>query len=435
MACGGTVILPHRDGLPGGSLPRPDVIVRGKPGERYLLLGNEAVARGVVEAGVSVMTTYPGTPSSEIADTISAVAKEAGIYMEYSTNEKVALEVAAGAAVCGLRSAVCMKHVGLNVASDPFMTLAYVGVRAGMVVITADDPNCWSSQNEQDNRYYAMLSGLPCLEPSTPQEAKDMFLRAVEISERLEIPCLLRLVTRVSHTRGPVVFGPREEPRRVGSFERDVARFVMVPAYARVRHKVLLEKMRAAREIAESDRELNYVASDGSGLGIITSGVSFNYVMEALGLLGIGAGVLKLGMIHPFPGRLVADFASQYDEVLVVEELEPYLELNVRASLQQAGLTVPVHGKMGAELLPRHGELSTRLVVEAICRIKGVEPPPSAHPAQEVGEAIPPRPPVLCPGCPHRASMYIIRKVVGRELVCTTDIGCYALGVLSLIHI
>ncbi len=414
-------------------MPKPEVILRGRPGERYLLLGNEAVARGIIEAGVGVMTTYPGTPSSEIADTISAIAREAGIYMEYSTNEKVAVEVAAGAAVSHVRSAVCMKHVGLNVAADPFMTLAYVGVRAGMVVITADDPNCWSSQNEQDNRYYAMLSGLPCLEPSTPQEAKDMFLKAIEFSERLEVPCVLRLVTRVSHTRGPVVFGPREEPSLKGSFEKDVARFVMVPAYARVRHKVLLEKMRAAEQIAESARDLNYVAREGGPLGIITSGVSFNYVMEALEVLGLEASVLKLGMIHPFPRKLVADFASEHDEVLVVEELEPYLELNVRAALHQAGLTTPVHGKLTAELIPRHGELSTRAVLEALCRLTGRPTPVDFGSvdewARKGAEMAPPRPPILCPGCPHRASIYVIKRVLGREAVCTTDIGCYALGI------
>ena len=414
-------------------MPRPDVVLRGQPGECYLLLGNEAVARGIVEAGVGVMTTYPGTPSSEIADTVSAIAREAGIYMEYSTNEKVAVEVAAGAAISHVRSAVCMKHVGLNVAADAFMTLAYVGVRAGMVVITADDPNCWSSQNEQDNRYYALLSGLPCLEPSTPQEAKDMFLRAVELSERLEVPCLLRLVTRVSHTRGPVLFGPRRESTLPGRFERDVARFVMVPAFARVRHRVLLERMRAAREEAERAGDLNYVAREGGHLGVITAGAAFNYVMEALDTLGLEASVLKLGMVHPFPAKLVADFAARFDDVLVVEELEPYLELHTRAALQAEGVRTRVHGKLGAELLPRHGELSTRLVVEALCRLTGAKAPLDFSAVDErvkkARELLPPRPPVLCPGCPHRASFYVIKRVVGHKAVCTTDIGCYALGI------
>jgi len=416
-------------------LPRPEVVLKGQPGERYLLLGNEAVARGIVEAGVGVMTTYPGTPSSEIADTVSAIAREAGIYMEYSTNEKVAVEVAAGAAVSGVRSAVCMKHVGLNVAADALMTLAYVGVRAGMVVITADDPNCWSSQNEQDNRYYALLSGLPCLEPSTPQEAKDMFLRAIELSERLEVPCLLRLVTRVSHTRGPVFFGPRKAPPKApaGRFERDVARFVMVPAHARVRHRVLLERMRAAKEIAESANDLNYVARDGGQLGIITAGAAFNYVMEALDVLGLEAAVLKLGMIHPFPARTVAEFAAKFDDMLVVEELEPYLELNTLAALQAVGVKSRVHGKLGAELIPRYGELSTRLVAEALCRLVGVKAPVDFGAVdlnvKEASAALPPRPPVLCPGCPHRASFYVIKRVVGEKGICTTDIGCYALGI------
>ena len=414
-------------------MPKPDVVLKGQPGQRYLLLGNEAVARGIIEAGVSVMTTYPGTPSSEIADTISAISREAGIYMEYSTNEKVAVETAAGAAVCGLRAATCMKHVGLNVASDALMTLAYVGVRAGMVVITADDPNCWSSQNEQDNRYYALLSGLPCLEPSSPQEAKDMTIRAIEISERLEVPCLLRLVTRVSHTRGPVLFGERVEPRKAGHFEKDVRRFVMVPAHARVRHRVLLEKMRAARELAEGSRDLNYVAREGSGLGIITAGAAFNYTMEALDALGLDASVLKLGMIHPFPSKLVADFAREHDAVLVVEELEPYLELNVRASLQAYGITTPVYGKMLAELLPRHGELSTRAVISALCELTSTRPPADFSAIDERVKAssaiLPPRPPILCPGCPHRASFFVIKRVVGSEAICTTDIGCYALGI------
>jgi len=413
-------------------LPKPEVVLRGRPGDRYLLLGNEAVARGIIEAGVGVMTTYPGTPSSEIADTISAIAKEAGIYMEYSTNEKVAVETAAGAAICGVRSATCMKHVGLNVASDALMTLAYVGVRAGMVVITADDPNCWSSQNEQDNRYYAMLSGLPCLEPSTPQEAKDMFLHAIAISERLELPCLLRMATRVSHTRGPVLFGPREEPAERGRFERDVARFVMVPAHARVRHRILLERMRAAREMAEGS-ELNGVVREGGEIGIITSGVAFNYVVEAVEKAGIDAGILKIGFIHPFPRKLVADFASKYDDVLVVEELEPYLELNVLAALQEAGVRTRVHGKLGAELVPRHGELSTRLVLRALCSL-AKRPLPLDFEAldERVKKAealLPPRPPVLCPGCPHRASFFVIKRVVGERAVCTTDIGCYALGI------
>ena len=206
------------------------ILVEGSPGNTYLLLGNEAVARGVIESGVSVVSAYPGTPSSEIADSISLIAKEAGIYMEYSTNEIVAVEVAAGASICGLRSLTCMKHVGVNVAADAIMTLAYTGVRAGMVIVSADDPNCYSSQNEQDNRYYAMLANLPMLEPSNPQEAKDYTIEAIKLSEKLEIPCFLRLTTRVSHTRGPVRFSSLMEKKLVKEFVKEPERFVMIPS-------------------------------------------------------------------------------------------------------------------------------------------------------------------------------------------------------------
>lgn len=224
-------------------LSKLDILVRGRVGESHLLLGNEAVARGALEGGVSVATTYPGTPSSEIADTIALMAREAGIYMEYSTNEMVALEVAAGASISGARAICSMKMVGLNVASDALMTLAYTGVRGGLVVISADDPGCFSSQNEQDNRYYALLANVPCLEPSNPQEAKDMLLSALRLSDEFELPVMLRLVTRVSHARKPVVLGPIDARSRDMKFSRDVKRFVMVPSNARSRHIVLLEKM------------------------------------------------------------------------------------------------------------------------------------------------------------------------------------------------
>ena len=413
-------------------MPKPQLILRDAPGERHLLLGNEAIARGIIEAGVGVLSTYPGTPSSEIADTISAVAKEAGLYMEYSTNEIVALEVAAGAAMSGVRSVVCMKHVGLNVAADAFMTLAYTGVRAGMVVISADDPNAYSSQNEQDNRFYALLAGIPMLEPSNPQEAKDMLIHCLELSERLELPCLLRTTTRVNHTRGPVEFGPIKRPRLDGRFVRDSRRFVMIPANARVRHRVLLEKLGASRELSEHS-PYNIVARDGYEVGIITSGVSYNYVVEAVEALDVDAGILKLGMTHPLPERMIGDFLGRFERVLVVEELEPYLEVQVRSIAKECAPDVAVYGKVGAEFLPRFGELSTRLVVEALSKLLNKPPPERFEGLDErlpdSVKRLPPRPPVLCPGCPHRASFYEIREATGGEFVCTTDIGCYALGV------
>ena len=413
-------------------MPKPQLILRDAPGETHLLLGNEAIARGIIEAGVGVMATYPGTPSSEIADTLSAIAKDAGLYMEYSTNEIVATEVAAGAAMSGVRSAVAMKHVGLNVAADAFMTLAYTGVRAGMLVVSADDPYAFSSQNEQDNRRYALLSGVPMLEPSNPQEAKDMVLHGLELSETLELPCLMRTTTRVNHVRGPVKFGAIRKPKLEGEFLKDVQRFVMVPAHARVRHRVLLEKMKAAKDLSESS-PYNRVVREGTELGIITSGAAYNYVMDAVEAMNVDAGVLKLGMTHPLPERLIGEFASQFDEVLVVEELEPYLETQTRSIAKEYAPKTKIYGKLNAELLPRLGELSTALVVQALSRLLDRETPVNFEEInqkyREATRRLPPRPPVMCPGCPHRASFYAIKKATGRKVVCTTDIGCYALGI------
>ncbi|MEM2412528.1 MAG: indolepyruvate ferredoxin oxidoreductase subunit alpha, partial [Candidatus Bathyarchaeia archaeon] len=271
-----------------------------------MLLGNEAIARGILEAGIGVVTTYPGTPASEIGDAVSAIAREAGVYMEYSVNEIVAVEVAGGAANCGVRALSAMKHVGLNVAADALTTLAYVGVRGGMVVVAADDPECYSSQNEQDSRFYAWFSNIPCLEPSNPQEAKDMVAYAVEISEKLELPVILRTTTRVSHTRAPVVFGKLVKPNLKGEFVRDAKRLVMVPANSRPRHDVLLQKMEKAREMAEAS-PYNLIARRGKNreYGVISSSSAYNYTMEAIELLGLDADILKLGMTHPLPERMI----------------------------------------------------------------------------------------------------------------------------------
>jgi indolepyruvate ferredoxin oxidoreductase alpha subunit len=275
-------------------MPNPHVLLQDEHGKRVLLLGNEAIARGILEAGIGVVTTYPGTPASEIGDSISAIASEAGVYMEYSVNEIVAVEVAAGAANCGVRGLTAMKHVGLNVAADALMTLAYVGVRGGYVVVTADDPECYSSQNEQDNRFYALLSNLPCLEPSNPQEAKDMTISAVEISEKLELPVMLRTTTRVSHTRGPVVYGKITKPRLKGSFIKDVERLVMVPANSRPKHDVLLRAVEKAKEISEKS-PYNKIISKGKNkeYGLISSSSAYNYAVEAAELLGLTVDILK----------------------------------------------------------------------------------------------------------------------------------------------
>ena len=414
-------------------MPDLRVLLLDEAKKRVLLLGNEAIARGILEAGVSVVTTYPGTPASEIGDSVSVIASEAGLYMEYSTNELVAVEVAAGAANCGVRCLTAMKHVGLNVAADAVMTLAYVGVRGGYVIVTADDPECYSSQNEQDNRFYALLSSLPCLEPSDPQEAKDMTIVAVKMSEELGLPVLLRTTTRVNHTRGPVVLGELAERSLKGDLIRDVKRMVMVPAHARLMHDRLLEKTEKAKRISEAS-PFNAITREGrSGVGIISSGAAYNYAVEAVDLLRLDAGVLKLGVTHPVPEKMIAKFLGRHKKVIVVEELEPYLELQVKAVAKDYAPNVEIYGKMAKAFFSRKGELSTLSVAQGLAKITGKEfrvnfaGLDSAF--ADVMKDLPARPPILCAGCPHRASFFVIKKIGGEGAAYATDIGCYALGI------
>lgn len=413
-------------------MPDLRVLLQDSPKKRMLLLGNEAIARGILEAGISVVTTYPGTPASEIGDSISEIATEAKLYMEYSVNEMVAVQVAAGAANCGVRALAAMKHVGLNVAADFVMTLAYTGVRGGCVIVTADDPECYSSQNEQDNRYYALLSNLPCLEPSDPQEAKDMTVSAVEISEKLELPVLLRTTTRVSHTRGPVTYGTMIKPNLHGKFVRDLKRLNMVPAFSRPKHTVLLRRVAEAKGISETS-PFNKVVSNGGEVGIISSGSAYNYAVEAADLLDLNASILKLGMTHPLPEKKIIAFLKNYRKVFVVEELEPFMEMQVKAIAKDFVSYVEVYGKMGKEFFPREGELSTRLVAMGLAKATGRKWRVSLSAIEakyaDVAKDLPSRPPILCAGCPHRASFYTIRKVCGDNALYPTDIGCYALGI------
>jgi indolepyruvate ferredoxin oxidoreductase alpha subunit len=408
------------------ALRDPKVLLLGKPGDRHLLLGNEALARGAIEAGAHVFTMYPGTPASEIGDSLARIADDAGMYVEFSTNEKVALEVAAGASLAGARAMTAMKMVGLNVASDSLVTLAYVGVKGGLVIVSADDPNCFSSQNEQDNRYYALLANIPCLEPSNPQEARDMVLSAFDLSEKLELPVMLRMVTRVSHTRGPVMFGPVQK-RKIGSFEKNPERFVMVPANARRRHVALLEKMDLASKMVE-ESPYNRITGTGT-LGIITSGVSYNYCLEALRLTGIDARVLKVGTINPLPKDLISKFLQSIRETVVIEELEPYLEVQVKAIAHDAAKEARVLGKLDG-FFPRSGEFSQAIVATGLAKIVGktggLDYEATTKKATQV-EA-PPRPPMLCPGCPHIASFHVIKVATEGKAIVATDIGCYALG-------
>lgn len=378
------------------------------------------------------MTTYPGTPASEIADTTSLIAKDAGVYMEYSTNEIVALEVAAGAAISKVRALTAMKHVGLNVAADALMTLAYTGTRAALIVVTADDPECYSSQNEQDNRYYALLSNLPLLEPSNAQEAKDMVHEAVTISEKLEIPCLLRTTTRVAHTRTPVTLDKIQKPNMKGEFIKDPKRFVMIPANARTQHQWLLDKMEKAKAIAE-ESPFNKITRTGTGTGIITSGAAYNYAAEATELLNLDASILKLGMTHPLPENKIIEFLKNHKQIIIIEELESYLEMQIKAIAKDHAPDAEIHGKTGTLYFPNYGELSTRLVIRGITKILNKKSPINFEEIDrkysETSEILIPRPPILCPGCPHRASFHIIKTATAGKAILPTDIGCYALGI------
>ncbi len=409
-------------------------LLTGQPGERRLYLGNEAILRGALEAGVALVTTYPGTPASEIGDRAYEISRQTDLYFEYSVNEKVALEVAAGAAASGWRSLCAMKHVGLNVAADTLMTLAYVGVKGGLVIVSADDPSLFSSQNEQDNRYYAKMAGLPMLEPASPQEAKEMTRAAFALSEELKLPVLLRTTTRINHTRGAVTLrelAPRPGP---GLFLKEPFQKVMVPAVARQAHARLLEAQAQAAALAEVSL-FNKIYGRGTW-GIVTSGVSCNYVEDAVAELGLQGRVqvLKLGFTNPLPASLIGKFLAPLERVLVVEELEPYLEEGLRAIAQAQGLTVAIQGKNRA-LFSRLYEYHPALVRQVTARYFGL-PGKTAEPAdpeQVLGQPLPDRPPNLCPGCPHRAMYYAVKialKDLGMEGVFPTDIGCYTLGLL-----
>lgn len=406
-----------------------------------LLLGNEAIVRGALEAGVRVAASYPGTPSSEIGNNLFQIHSECPdiLYFEFSVNEKVAMEVAAAAAAAGVRSLTCMKHVGMNVASDVMMSLAYVGVRGGMVIVCADDPSIHSSQNEQDNRFYGRMSFLPILEPSSPQEAMDLTKKAFELSEAMELPVILRTTTRTAHVRGPVRIGCLSESKKEpGRFQKDALRWVLVPGTARLRRRVLLERFEQARSISDSF-DLNEITGTGD-MGIVTSGVSHGYVMDAIEDLDCRNQVscLSLKMTHPLPEKTVADFAANKKAILVVEELEPFLEEGIQSVLQRMAISTPVYGK-NAGYFSRMSEFNPAQVRSAIARFLGR---PSVHTEPLVVSNLPPlpiRPPSLCKGCPHAETYNIIKETVidlalEENVLYSTDIGCYTLGVMPPIN-
>jgi len=389
---------------------------------REYLLGNAAIARGLLEAGVGVVAGYPGTPSSEIIETVVDLKGDSKLHVEWSVNEKVALEVAAGASWVGRRAAATMKHVGLNVAADPFMTLAYLGVGAGLVVICADDPYCHSSQNEQDSRRYAQFAGIACLDPKNPAEAKEMAAYAFELSEKFNIPVMLRPTTRVSHSRSDVEVGEIRPPAGVGYFLKDPAHRVALPVHARPLHADLLAK----QKVIEAELEgapWNRLVLKGK-TGVIASGIAGLYAEEAIAELDEEVSLLTLGT-YPLPSRMICQMLEHVSRVMVIEELEPVVEEQVKMLARRVNPGLEILGK--GDSIPRHGELDLLTVHNAIARMMK-RPERLAAKVPDTG-ILPPRPPSLCPGCSHRATYYAMKKAFGKNAIFPSDIGCYTMAV------
>ena len=366
-----------------------------------IMLGNEAIARGAYEAGVKVSAAYPGTPSTEISENI---VKYPEIYAEWSPNEKVAMEVAIGASISGVRSMASMKHVGVNVASDPLYTVSYSGVNGGLVLVAADDPGLYSSQNEQDTRCVARAAMVPVLEPSDSQEAKDFMKYAFELSEKYDTPMILRTTTRLSHSQGPVTLEDRCEPADK-VYERNAAKYVMMPGNAKGRHVFVEQRLKDMAADA-CDMPINKMEINDTKIGFITSGIAYQYVKEACP----DASVLKLGLVHPLPRKLIEEFASKVETLYIFEELEPVFEEQIKSW----GIKC-----IGKEIFTVQGEYSANMIRKAVLK----EEVAIKTPAQ-----VPARPPILCPGCPHRSVFSVLNKL---KIHAAGDIGCYTLGAVA----
>lgn len=373
--------------------------------EKKIMLGNEAIARGAYEAGVKVSAAYPGTPSTEISENIALYEE---IYAEWSPNEKVATEVAIGASISGVRAMASMKHVGVNVASDPLYTISYSGVNGGLVLVAADDPGLYSSQNEQDTRCVARAALVPVLEPSDSQEAKDFVKIAYEISEKYDTPVILRTTTRLAHSQGVVTLEERQEIEDK-SYERNPAKYVMMPANAIGRHVYVEQRMKALAEDG-CGFAINRAEYRDTSIGFITSGIPYQYVREACP----NASVLKLGMVHPLPRKLIEEFASKVDTLYIFEELEPVIEEQVKSWGIKA---------LGKEIFTLQGEYSANMIREKVLK----EDLHIKEPAK-----VPARPPILCPGCPHRSVYSVLSKL---KIHAAGDIGCYTLGALPPLNV
>ncbi len=404
------------------------------PGKEIMMLGNEAIARGILEGGAIVGAAYPGTPSSEIIETLSKMHKfHPHLNLELSINETVALEVAYGGSLSDLRSVAIMKHVGLNVASDAFMTACYTGARGGLVVISADDPNCYSSQNEQDNRYFGPHALIPVVEPSDPHEAKEMMKHSFEYSEKHNSIILYRTTTRLNHGRGNVTLGDIKSSNRPASFERNPNKWVCVPSNSRVMRRELLARLDRISE--ESDTypftslKISEEKVNGKKLGFISAGVPYSHLMDALDYFNLTnkVSVLKIGMIYPPPKKLITRILENCDEILVVEELEPVIENFVKQIAFDAKIQKPVHGK---DTFPVPGEFPVGLYLEKVSEFTGLDYNSEELPESDI--TLPPRLPLLCPGCSHRSTYWALKKVEQKLKIKTFksgDIGCYTLGV------
>jgi indolepyruvate ferredoxin oxidoreductase alpha subunit len=426
-------------------------VLSAKVGQKLILLGNEAVCRGAIESGVDFVSTYPGTPASEIGNTFWQIKEELkkinpNFHFEFSTNEKVATEAAAGAAISGFKSLVAMKHFGLNVASDFLCTLMYSGIEGSMVIFVADDPSCWSSaQSEQNTRFYSLMVHIPTLEPSTPQEFKDFTKFAFELSQKFKIPVMIRSTTRASHQSGPVILGEIPNSKfQIPKFVKDPRRFSTMAPRVLGMKKELFEKIEEIKREAEKFA-LNKIIYGGrtsiDKVGIVTSGVSFLYVMEALKKLNLKLPVLKLGFVYPLPERKILKFLRNLKRVLVVEELEPYLEREIAILAKKENLKVEIFGKgekieggriwkERKAILPQIGELKPEYVEIAISKILNKKPSFNyqLHLRKFEKIKVPARPPILCPGCPYWAVVNAIKKVVDpQKVIFGGEIGCYML--------
>ncbi|MFW9929553.1 MAG: indolepyruvate ferredoxin oxidoreductase subunit alpha [Candidatus Thorarchaeota archaeon] len=402
---------------------------------KSFVLGNEAIARGLIEGGLQFACSYPGTPTSEILETIEKFSKEFPVYYEWSSNEKVALESCIAASLTGIRCAFSAKHVGLNVASDALMTLPYMGVVGGLVLVIGDDPSLHSSQNEQDTRYYGLMSSIPILEPSNVQEAYQMSIEAFELSEKFQLPVIIRITTRIAHSRESIEFNELQPNYRIPVYQRN-KKYTNVPAIARKNHYELVEKRKKIEDYVNNVKWNTTENKNNSKFGIITSGISYTYVIEAVELLELPEiSILKFGLSNPIAEKTVRKFLMSKEKVIIIEEVEPVLEKEIRVIAQANSVSTIIYGKKQG-FTPYVEELNTRKVIEALQKFLGIEKfnfKDYDDKTEDNDKLIPTRLPVLCPGCPHRASYVIINRALGKsksDAIFASDIGCYSLGVL-----